>query len=100
MASEGIVRVRIDEKIRQQASQALADMGLSISDAVRMLLVRVAREKAMPFEVRVPRSEVKSIEALRAALQEGIDSGSAGEWNAEAFLKEAHRRADQRNPNA
>ena len=98
MASEGIVRVRIDETIRQQASQALADMGLSISDAVRMLLVRVAREKAMPFEIRVPRTEIKSVEELRAALQQGIDSGSAGEWNAEAFLQEAHRRADQRKP--
>jgi DNA-damage-inducible protein J len=99
MASDGIVRVRIDETIREQASQALADMGLSVSDAVRMLLVRVAREKAMPFEVRVPRDEIRTVEELRAALREGIDSGTAGEWNAEDFLKEAHQRADQRRQN-
>jgi DNA-damage-inducible protein J len=96
MASEGIVRVRIDETIRVQASQALADMGLSLSDAVRMLLVRIAREKAMPFEIRSPRPAINTVEELRDTLREGIDSGSAGAWNAEEFLKKAHRRAKKK----
>jgi len=44
----------VDELVKEQASEALASMGLSISDAVRVLLTRVAAEKALPFEVRVP----------------------------------------------
>lgn len=44
----------MDELVKEQASEALASMGLSISDAVRVLLTRVAAEKALPFEVRVP----------------------------------------------
>lgn len=41
-------------KIKEQASKALAEMGGSVSDAVRLLLVRVAAGKAVPFEVGVP----------------------------------------------
>jgi DNA-damage-inducible protein J len=96
MASEGIVRVRIDKTVREQASQALADMGLSISDAVRMLLVRIASEKAMPFEIRSPRRTINTVEELRDALREGLDSGSAGIWNAEEFLKKARLRAKKK----
>ena len=44
--------VRVDEKVREEASETLAKMGISVSDAVRMMLVRVAAEKALPFEVR------------------------------------------------
>src|ERR1017187_8296129 len=49
-----MVHVRVDEKTKQRAAKTLAGMGISVSDAVRMLLVRVAAEKALPFEVRVP----------------------------------------------
>lgn len=49
-----MVHVRVDEKAKQQAAKALADMGISVSDAVRMLLVRVAAEKALPFDIKVP----------------------------------------------
>ncbi len=53
MASS-MVRARIDGQVKEQAAGVLADMGLSVSDAIRMLLVRVAAEKALPFEVKVP----------------------------------------------
>lgn len=61
----GIVHIRVDEKIKTKASKALAAMGLTLSDAVRLLLTRVAAEKAMPFEVRVPNRET------RAAIEAG-----------------------------
>ncbi len=51
------VHVRIDEQVKREAAEALEKMGLSVSDAVRMLLVRVAVEKRLPFEVRVPNPE-------------------------------------------
>ena len=48
------VRARIDERVKKEAAQVLENMGLSVSAAIRMMLVRVAAEKAMPFEVKVP----------------------------------------------
>lgn len=60
-----MVHVRVDEKIKAKASKALAAMGLSVSDAVRLMLVRVAAEKALPFEVRVPNKI--TVKAMRAA---------------------------------
>jgi len=54
MATTAMVHVRIDEEVKEKAAQTLASMGLSVSDAVRVLLTRVAAENALPFEVRVP----------------------------------------------
>jgi DNA-damage-inducible protein J len=60
-----MVHVRVDEKTKRKAAQTLDAMGISVSDAVRMLLVRVASEKALPFDVRVPNAT--TAKALRAA---------------------------------
>jgi DNA-damage-inducible protein J len=60
-----MVHVRVDEKTKQQATKTLAAMGISVSDAVRMLLVRVAAEKALPFQVKVPNAT--TVKAMRAA---------------------------------
>jgi DNA-damage-inducible protein J len=60
-----MVHIRVDEKVKTKASKALAAMGLTVSDAVRLLLTRIAAEKAMPFEVRVPNRET------RAAIEAG-----------------------------
>jgi DNA-damage-inducible protein J len=49
-----MVHIRVDGNVKTQAAAALATMGLTVSDAVRILLTRIAAEKAMPFEVRVP----------------------------------------------
>jgi DNA-damage-inducible protein J len=62
-----MVHVRVDEKVKDDAAKTLARMGMSVSDAVRMLLVRVAAEKALPFEVRVPNAA--TVEAMQAADQ-------------------------------
>ena len=63
-----MVHVRVDEQVKAQAAETLATMGLSVSDAVRMMLVRVADDKAMPFDIRVPNAE--TIAAMRE-LDEG-----------------------------
>jgi DNA-damage-inducible protein J len=65
MASTTMVHVRIDERVKERASATLAKMGISVSDAVRMMLVRVADEKALPFEVRVPNPV--TVRAMQAA---------------------------------
>jgi DNA-damage-inducible protein J len=54
MATDTVVRARIDAKTKDQAATALAAMGLSVSDYIRMALIRVARDKAVPFAVKVP----------------------------------------------
>lgn len=48
------VRARIDAATKERAVEALADMGLSVSDAIRLLLIRVADERRLPFEVKAP----------------------------------------------
>lgn len=72
-----MVHVRVDERTKQEAAKTLARMGISVSDAVRMLLVRVAAEKALPFQVRVPNAT--TVKAMRAAdSRKGRRSRSAG----------------------
>jgi DNA-damage-inducible protein J len=60
-----MVHVRIDRRVKARASKTLAAMGLSVSDAVRVLLTRVAAEKALPFEVKVPNAATAT--AMREA---------------------------------
>jgi DNA-damage-inducible protein J len=64
-----MVHIRVDEKIKRQAAKTLAAMGISVSDAVRMLLIRVAAEKALPFEVKVPNAT--TVTAMKAAERGG-----------------------------
>jgi DNA-damage-inducible protein J len=60
-----MVHIRVDEKVKKEATRTLAAMGISVSDAVRMLLVRVASEKALPFEVKVPNA--RTVRAMQSA---------------------------------
>lgn len=57
MAANALVTTRINETVKQEATEVLASMGLSVSDAVRLLLTRVANEKALPFELWQPNAE-------------------------------------------
>lgn len=54
MSSDSIVRARIDSNTKARATEALRAMGLTISDAIRLLLLRVAEEKRFPFSIQVP----------------------------------------------
>ncbi len=60
-----MVHIRVDEKVKARAAKTLAAMGLTLSDAVRLLLTRIASEKALPFDVRVPNR------GTRAAMEAG-----------------------------
>lgn len=84
MATTTMVHVRLDGKIKARAEKALAAMGLSLSDAVRVLLTRVAAEQALPFEVRVPNA------ATRAAMEE-LDKGRLRRFaNVDELLSDLH----------
>jgi len=72
MAANAVVRARIDEHIKKEASIVLASMGLTVSDAFRMMLTRIAKEKALPFEPLVPNAE--TIAAMKDARWGGLVS--------------------------
>jgi len=65
MPATEMVHVRIDKRIKMKAAKTLASMGLSVSDAVRVLLTRVAAEKALPFNLKVPNATTAA--AMREA---------------------------------
>ena len=65
MAANSVVRARIDEQIKNEAAAVLKAMGLTVSDAFRLTMVKIAKEKALPFEPLVPNAE--TIEAMKAA---------------------------------
>ena len=60
MTSTTMVHVRIDEQIKTQATETLAAMGLSVSDAVRVFLMRVVAGKQMPFALKVPNASTRA----------------------------------------
>ena len=60
-----VVRARIDERVKKDAAAVLASIGLTVSDAFRLMMVRIAADKRLPFEPLVPNAE--TIEAMRAA---------------------------------
>lgn len=62
MKVDSVVRARVDAATKDDATKALAAMGLSVSDYIRMALVRVARDKAIPFPVKVPNAA--TVEAM------------------------------------
>ena len=65
MGTNTVVRARIDGQVKEEAAAVLAAMGLTVSDAFRLLMVKIAAEKALPFEPWTPNAE--TIAAIKAA---------------------------------
>ncbi len=72
MPANAVVRARIDAHIKEEAAAVLAAMGLTVSDAFRIMLTRIAHEKALPFEPLVPNKE--TIEAMKEARRGKLPS--------------------------
>jgi DNA-damage-inducible protein J len=78
MTTTAMVHVRIDEKTKARAAKALKAMGLSVSDAVRVMLTRVAAEKTLPFDVRAPNAEtVAAMKEARSGALPAFDTVSS-----------------------
>lgn len=71
MSTTTMVHVRVDQQIKAQATETLASMGLSVSDAVRVFLMRVVADKQMPFRLKVPNLDT------RTAMNEADEIASA-----------------------
>lgn len=65
MAANAVVRARIDEETKEEATVVLAAMGLTVSDAFRLMLTRIAKEKALPFDPLIPNAT--TIAAMKEA---------------------------------
>lgn len=88
MAHSSMLHVRVDDEIKTQASEALAAMGLSLSDAVRILLKRVVADQAFPLELKVPNAQT------RAAMEEAramTKSHTARFESAEALIDDLEK---------
>lgn len=66
--SNALVQARINQQIKDEASVVLASIGMTVSDVVRLLLTRVAKEKKLPFDPMVPKEEtIQAMKEARAA---------------------------------
>jgi DNA-damage-inducible protein J len=78
------VRARIDTRTKERAADALEAMGLSISDAIRLLMLRIADERRLPFEVKVPTA------ATRKAISE-LEAGKGKQFTSvDALMADLH----------
>jgi DNA-damage-inducible protein J len=60
MAANALVQTRINEELKREATAVLAGVGLTVSDAVRLLLIKVVQEKALPFEIWNPNAQTQA----------------------------------------
>lgn len=68
-AHTSMLHIRVDDDIKEQATEALTAMGLSVSDAVRLFLRRVVVDQAFPLELKVPNAESRdAMEESRAMM--------------------------------
>jgi DNA-damage-inducible protein J len=78
MSANAFVRARINEQIKEEAATVLATMGLTVSDALRILLTRIAHEKALPFEPLIPNeTTIAAMREARAGKLKSFDSVEA-----------------------
>ncbi len=77
MIANSVVRARIDAETKAEASAILASIGLTVSDAVRLLLKKIAEEKKLPFNPLIPNTE--TIKAIKAARCGDVKTASSVE---------------------
>lgn len=88
MSASSMLHVRMDEKVKAQATEALAAMGLSASDAVRLLFHRIVADQAFPLELKVPNAETR---AAMAEAEEIAKSGRARFTSADEMFAELEK---------
>jgi DNA-damage-inducible protein J len=77
MTANTVVRARIDERVKKEAEAVLASIGLTVSDAFRLMMVRIATERALPFQPLIPNDE--TIEAMKAARRGELTTAKSPE---------------------
>ena len=77
MTANSVVRARIDEQTKNEAAAVLKAMGLTVSDAFRLMMVRIATERALPFQPLIPNDE--TVEAMKAARRGELTTAGSPE---------------------
>jgi DNA-damage-inducible protein J len=80
MSANALVQTRIDGVTKDEAAAVLKSIGLTVSDAVRLMLMRVAHDKALPFEPLIPNK--KTIAAMKEARSGKLESVSLDDLQA------------------
>ena len=89
MAADQLVQARINGAIKAEAASVLAAIGLTVSDAVRLLLVKIAQDKALPFEPLIPNeTTIQAMRDARAGKVKSFDS-------VEALMADLHSDDDE-----
>jgi DNA-damage-inducible protein J len=70
-----VVRARVDRRLTQEAEAVLAVLGLTVSDAVRLMILRIAQDKALPFE---PPTLPNPKPICASRLRDGLDQIRCG----------------------
>lgn len=86
MSTTKMIHIRVDDEVKEQATQALAAMGLSLSEAVRLFLKRVVIEQALPLELKVPNAETQE------AINESRAMGRARFANAKELFDDLEKK--------
>jgi DNA-damage-inducible protein J len=81
MSATSIVRARIDPKVKEEAEAVLEAIGLTVSDAVRLMMMRVAQERKLPFEPLIPNEQ--TIQAMLEARRGGTQFRSVDDLMAD-----------------
>lgn len=84
MPANEVVRARIDGDVKEEATAVLASMGMTVSEAFRLMLTRIAKEKKLPFEPLVPNEQ--TIEAMRQTRRGNVKSFQS----VEALIDDLH----------
>ena len=90
MPANALVHARVDEAVKNKAASVLKEMGLTVSDVVRMTLTRVANDQALPFDLKVPNAETSAaMEEAREMMKQRKDRFANAEELFDALGKEA-----------
>lgn len=70
MPASTMVHVRVDEDLKNQATETLAGMGLTVSDAIRVFLMRVVADQQLPFDVKAPNAQTRAAMTEARAMRQ------------------------------
>ena len=75
MARTETIRARVEPELKSEAEAILKEVGLSSSEAMRLFLHQIVRQRGLPFEVKIPNAEtVAAIESIQAGKGLKVDS--------------------------
>lgn len=87
MAANALVQTRIDPKVKERAASVLEDLGLTVSDAVRIMLTRTANEGALPFDLSASSAHDRWFRERMQAAVSGLEDGSNAEIDEAGWKK-------------